>query len=184
MNSHEVTQTKELETDVVVIGGGGAGMAAAAAAAEEGARVIVLEKRGLGGSSAMAFGIFAVDGPALQDDCFNKAMEWAHWRINPRIVRAFIDKSGDTVRWLKEKGLEFEPGPPGAEQDIAPRQIKGHGASLIKVLARQCRELGVELLIRTPAKKILIGKNGEVTGVLAGTRGNEFNIKAKRLSNS
>ncbi len=37
-----------------------------------------------------------------------QAMEFAHWRINPRLVRAIIDKSGDTIRWLEEKGLEFD----------------------------------------------------------------------------
>jgi fumarate reductase flavoprotein subunit len=154
-------------------------MAAAAAAAEKGARVIVLEKRGLGGSSAMAFGVFAVDSPARQDECFNIAMDWAHWRINPRIVRAFIDKSGDSVRWLKEKGLEFEPGPPNAEHQFPPRQIKGRGAALIKILAQHCRNLGVQLLIRTPAKKILTDEKGNITGVLAGKRGKEFTIKAR-----
>ncbi len=80
---------------------------------------------------------------------------------------------------MKEKGLEFEPGPPNSEQQIVPREIKGHGAALIKVLAQNCRDLGVELLIRTPAKKILTGEKGEVTGVLAGTRGRTFTIKTK-----
>jgi fumarate reductase flavoprotein subunit len=181
MSSHEISNTKGLEADIVVIGGGGAGMAAAAAAAEKGTRVIVLEKRGLGGSSAMAFGVFAVDSPARQDECFNIAMDWAHWRLNPRLVRALIDKSGDSVRWLKEKGLEFEPGPPGSERQNVPRQIKGRGAALIKVLAQHCRNLGVQLLIRTPAKKILTDEKGKITGVLAGTRGKEFTIKTKSV---
>lgn len=181
MSSHEITPDSDLAADVVVVGGGGAGMAAAAAAAEQGASVIVLEKRGLGGSSAMAFGVFAVDDPDVQDDCFQKAMDWAHWRINPRIVRTFISRSGETVRWLKEKGLEFEPGPPGSERQVVPRLIKGHGAALIKVLAGYCRERGVRLLIRTPARKLLTGENGRITGVLAGTRGEEFTISTQSV---
>ena len=181
MISRGIVKTKGPEADIVIIGGGGAGMAAAAAAAEKGANVIVLEKRGLGGSSALAFGVFVADSPAMQDKCFNMAMDWAHWRINPRIVRAFIEKSGDTVRWLKEKGLEFEPGPPGSEQQLLPRQIKGRGAALIKVLAQHCRSLGAQLLIRTPAKKILTSEKGNIAGVLAGTRGSEFTIKTKSV---
>lgn len=181
MSSHRITKAKGLKADIVIIGGGGAGLAAALVAAEKGAKVIVLEKRGLGGSSALAFGIFAVDSPAQQDECFKIAMDWAHWRINPRIVRTFIDKSGDTVRWLKEKGLEFESSPPHPELRFLPHEIKGHGAALIKVLARNCRKLGVELLIRTPAKQILTDKKGSVIGVLAGRRGEEFTITARSV---
>ncbi|KPK96749.1 MAG: hypothetical protein AMJ95_12495, partial [Omnitrophica WOR_2 bacterium SM23_72] len=93
----------ELTAELVVIGGGGAGLSAAVAAAEKGAHVIVLEKRGLGGNSAIAFGIFAAESPTQKrldidcsrDELFKQAMEFAHWRINPRLVRAIIDKSGD-----------------------------------------------------------------------------------------
>jgi glycine/D-amino acid oxidase-like deaminating enzyme len=53
------SKEKELKAEVVVIGGGGSGLAAAVAAAEEGTCLIVLEKRGLGGNSVIAFGIFA-----------------------------------------------------------------------------------------------------------------------------
>ena len=181
MSSHGMAKTKGLEADIVIIGGGGAGLAAAVAASERGAKVIVLEKRGLGGSSALAFGVFAVDSPAQQDECFQIAMEWAHWRVNPRIIRAFIDKSGDTIRWLEEKGLVFELRSPSSGHRFVPWEIKGSGAALIKVLAQNCRDLGVELLIRTPAKKIVTGEKGEITGVLAGTRGREFTAKTKSV---
>ena len=35
-------------------------------------------------------------------------MDWTHWTVDPRIVRAFIDKSGDTIRWLEDIGQRFE----------------------------------------------------------------------------
>lgn len=57
------SNVKELKAELVIIGGGGAGLAAAVAAAEKGKRVILLEKRGLGGNSAIAFGIFAAESP-------------------------------------------------------------------------------------------------------------------------
>ena len=34
-------------------------------------------------------------------------MDWAHWKIDPRIVRTFIDRTGDTIRWLEEQGCIF-----------------------------------------------------------------------------
>jgi fumarate reductase flavoprotein subunit len=108
-----------LKVELVIVGGGGAGLAAALAAAENGSRsIIVLEKAGSpGGSTAMAHDIFGAESPvqkragvdARRDILFKTAMEWAHWtRINPRLIRAFIDKSGDTIRWLEEKGLDFK----------------------------------------------------------------------------
>lgn len=179
------------QADVVVIGGGGAGMAAATAAAEKGARVILLEKRGLGGSSALAFNVFGADSPVQEragitcrtDDCFRVAMEWAKWRINPSIVRAFIDKSADNIRWLEEKGIEFNPMPPMGMGSATPtaHNIKGRGYALIKALADSCKKSGAELLIHTPAKRILVGDNGELTGVVAEKDGEEFTIFTRSI---
>ena len=100
--------TKNLRADLVVLGGGGAGLCAALAAAEKGCRnIIVLEKAGsAAGSTAMAHDVFGAESPvqkregidASRDVLFKTAMEWAHWtKINPRVVRAFIDRSGDTI---------------------------------------------------------------------------------------
>src|SRR5512136_950010 len=110
-----------LEVEIVIIGGGGAGLAAALSAYESGcSKIIVLEKAGSpGGTSAMAHDLFGVGSPvqkemgtdARAEDFFKVAMRWSHWsKVNPRTVRAFIDKSGDTVRWLQEKGVKFQLG--------------------------------------------------------------------------
>ena len=109
---------KEMKTDIVVVGGGAAGLPAAIGAKENGASdVILLEKRtSLGGNASMAWGLFASESPvqkhnlieARNEDLFRTIMDWAHWRINPKIVRALIDKSGDTISWLENKGIQFE----------------------------------------------------------------------------
>jgi len=104
MNCSETSNTENLQADIVVIGGGGAGLAAAIAAAEKGAKnIIVLEKRRRpGGNSVFPEGIFAAESPAQKrlgidapkDEVFKQAMDFAHWMINPRLFRAFVDKSG------------------------------------------------------------------------------------------
>ena len=107
------------KADVVVIGGGGAGLPAALTAVEEGAKsVIVLEKRfTTGGDALRANWIFAIEShlqkeagvDISRDDIYRKALEWHRYdRVNPRILRAFINKTADTIRWLEEKGIEFE----------------------------------------------------------------------------
>jgi fumarate reductase flavoprotein subunit len=174
----------------VVVGGGGAGLAAAVAAAEKGADVILLEKKGApGGNSALATGLFAAESPvqkrmlidARRDDLFKTAMNYAHWRIEPRIVRAFIDKSGDTIRWLEDKGVTLD-----RVQAQYPNQVPcvwhvvdGWGARLVKVLAKTYKDLGGRILCHSTAKRILTGTKGAVTGVLVATKTDEFEISAK-----
>jgi fumarate reductase flavoprotein subunit len=193
MKSRGVSQAKQLETDVVVLGGGGAGLAAAAAAAEKGAKVILVEKQVPGGNSALAQGLFATESllqksmgiHTSRDEVFRTAMEYAHWRINPRIVRAFVDKSADTIQWLEKRGLRFTQ-----MREHYAGQVRGfhtidasrhEGADIVKALRRNCEELGVQLLLHCPAKKILTGENGGATGIIAAMKGKEISIKAKSV---
>jgi fumarate reductase flavoprotein subunit len=179
-----------LQADIVVIGGGGAGLTAAVVAAKRGAKVILLEKRRkLGGTSAMAQGLFGAESiaqkrlkiDAQRDELFRMAMKFARWSINPRIVRAFIDKSGDTIRWLEEKGLTFDVQPYYPNQ--APMtwhriKEKGAGAKLIELLAKESKELGVRWLCETAAKELITNEAGNVVGVLATRKGEKISITA------
>ncbi len=183
---------KSLNYDTAIIGGGGSGLAAAVAASEKGAKVIVLEKRSKpGGDTALAGGFFASESPALKrlraesrsDELIKIAMSHSHWKIDPRIIHAFIKKSGDTVRWLEQMGVKFE--------DICqfiplqgPRIFhlpEGLGAGLVKFLVKKCEKLGVKILSNTAATKILTKKGGGVTGLLARSKDMEFTIAAKSI---
>ena len=178
-----------VEAGVAVVGGGGAGLAAAVAAAEMGARVVVIEKRSrFGGNSAMAGGIFAAESPvqkrmmidARKEELFRKAMDYAHWKTDPLIVRAFVYKSGDTVKWLEEKGVRFGWVPP-LYPNQEPRVLHwpdGGGAALIEALVRACKGLGVTLLGRWAARKIMTAGNNEVRGLHAVQDGSELEIRA------
>jgi fumarate reductase flavoprotein subunit len=177
---------KTLEADLVVIGGGGSGLAAAVTAAGQGASVIVLEKRGTtGGNSALATAMFGAESPVQKrqgvkgsrDDLFTLAMDYAHWRLDGRLVRAFIDKSADTIRWFEEKGVRFEVVHHIGDYDTL-HMPKGRCRAATDALARDCKELGIKVLLRTPAKRILTGRGGKVTGVVAETKGEDFLIKA------
>jgi fumarate reductase flavoprotein subunit len=184
---------KNLKTELVVIGGGGAGLAAAIAAAENGCKsIIVLEKAGsAAGSTAMAHDVFGAESPvqkrqgidAPRDELFKTAMEWAHWtKINPRIVRAFIDKSGDTIGWLEKKGLSFELIQYYPNQvPLVRHSVKGHGNALMKTLRDNCHDLGVQILTLTSGRKLLRDAKGKLTGVVAESKQGEFRIDAKSV---
>jgi fumarate reductase flavoprotein subunit len=192
MKSVDSPNVETLTAQIVVLGGGGGGMAAAVAAAEKGAKVIVLEKlRNLGGNSARAEGLLAAESPAQKrlnidaprDEIFNIAMNYSHWRINARIVRAFIDKSGDTIRWLEDQGLFFDWIPTYVpDQRIRTWHcLKGRGVELIDALAKSCEKLGVRILRETGAKQIVTDEKGNITGVLAEANGKDLFIKAKSV---
>jgi flavocytochrome c len=181
-----------IETEIAVIGGGGAGLAAAVAAAEKGKGVVVLEKRPvLGGNSALAEGLLAAESPAQKrmnieaprDELFRIAMDHAHWKLNGRIVRAFIDKSGDTIQWLENKGLYFDwiPRYPPEQKILTWHCLRNRGKELINVLVKDCETLGVRLLRETAAKKLLTDQKGNVTGVVADAKAMKLRIKARSV---
>jgi len=185
-----ITETDNFRADIAVIGSGG-GLAAAVAAAEKGAKnILVIEKQGLpGGNTRLAGDIFACESPvqkradinAGRDEYFRIAMRWAHWsRIDPRIVRAYINKTGDTIRWLEEKGVEFEEIRP--YRGVTTHNAVGGNKRIYKILAGNCADLGVKLLLDTSAKRILREENGTINGVIVMNKaGEEFRITTRTI---
>jgi len=186
------TEANNLEAQLVVIGGGGAGLPAAVAAAENGvSSVLVLEKRPVtGGNAAFAWGIFAADSPvqkqalvdARKEDLFKTIMGWARWKIDPAVYRAFIWKSGDTIRWLEEKGIKFNLMRYFPNQEPPVWHVpEGRGAQLVEVLARNCRDLGIKLMLNSGGKKILCDIKGNICGVEAEKDGKDIIIKTSSV---
>jgi len=62
-------------------------------------------------------------------------MNYTHWRVDAKLVRAYLNKSGDTIHWLEDLGVEFvEPASyfPDCLSHLAPReashgQARAHG---------------------------------------------------------
>jgi fumarate reductase flavoprotein subunit len=187
---------QELNTDVIVVAGGTAGVAAALAAAEKGAKVIVFEKSGrTGGCGNMASGLFAVESRQqrqmqmglTRDDIFRYYMDYTHWKADARLVRAFIDKSADTIEWLEKMGVEFM----AIESHGVGNYYTWHvckstapmGACLemMNIMANRARSLGVQFLLKTPVKKV-IREGNRVTGVIAqNSEGEEIRAVAKAV---
>ena len=181
---------KTIETDVVVIGSGATGMTAALTAAEGGAKVIVFEKqRSLGGTSNFFEGSFAVESDMQReryitysrDEAFKNLMEYCHWRANARLVRAFVDESAATIKWLQEQGVIFTDttalSPDGYR---TYHNVKGYGEALIKSLAIKIKEKGVDIRLATPVTKIL-RQGDRITGVIAEEDGEEMQVNCKAV---
>ena len=185
---------EEEEADLVIIGAGGAGLVAAVSAAEAGIKnIVMLEKAAQPGGNTNNVGVFlAVNSPLQKrlginvtaEQVFRDKMAHDHWRPNARLIRDTINKSGEVVQWLEDKGLKFDQIKLFAGNDAPP---VGHdkggtgvfGKALINMLSAICKEKGIRILCETPAKKILTDKKGAVTGVSATTKDKEFRINAK-----
>jgi fumarate reductase flavoprotein subunit len=191
--------------DLVVIGSGGAGLAAAITAAEKGISVVVIEKeRQAGGATPFAEGVVAAESPVqkrmginvTREDLFKVHMNYTHWTLNARLVRALIDKSGDTVAWLEKLGLTFSmrslhrpvanennTTPPPAI--IAPPPVfhipDNWGSGIIKVLLKKCTGLNIPVLYKTRAEELLVGRNGEINGLKVKSDGIERTLQAKSV---
>ena len=105
-----------VNADIIVVAAGTAGLAAAIAAAEKGAQVVSFEKsRTTGGTGNMAMGPLAVESrlqrlkeiALTREDAFKIFMDYTHWRVDARLVKAYLDKSASTIDWLEKMGVEF-----------------------------------------------------------------------------
>lgn len=174
----------DFEADVVVVGGGASGLPAALSAVEAGAgKVVLLEKRKLlGGTGRIVGHLFAVDSPAQKrlgirhsaDEIFANHMEHAHWNCDARLARNLIAESGEMVRWLESKGAVFSKVIASTGTIRTSHSIldptKQHalavtGAVVTQILARKCKEAGVEILMGTSGSKLLTDDRGSVIGI-------------------
>ncbi|MDC7124347.1 MAG: FAD-dependent oxidoreductase [Spirochaetales bacterium] len=186
----------QLKCDIVVVGGGASGMAAAASASESGASVIVLEKNAsVGGNGLFPRGIFAV-GSFLQkrklvntdkDEVFSACMEYSHWKIDPDLVRTLIEKSGDTIDWLHDMGVDFTdvvhhlPGQNPEVFHITEKDLNV-GKTVIKILHDYCKDKNVEIQTGCTGSSLILSPDGIVAGVLAKNRdGEDVQVEASRV---
>ncbi|MBN1626576.1 MAG: FAD-dependent oxidoreductase, partial [Deltaproteobacteria bacterium] len=180
--------------DICIIGAAGGGLIAAVSAAEAGAKkILVLEKmKNTGGTTAGIGGLFGIESPVQKrlgihetaDFCFKHHMDMTNWYCDGKLVRKWMCMSGDMIRWLEEKGVEFDNviafTGPGLVR--AYHMTKGStGKNIVNALLKNCSEKGVEILTETRATRLLTDSSGTVTGVLA-TRGDEeLRISAKAV---
>ena len=166
------------DADVIVVGGGGAGMAAAIEAARWGRRVVLLEQNpALGGSTAWSVGSISASGTRLQRQAGIVDHPDAHFedmeafagalanRDNRVLRRILVDNTTEMMTWLESLGLVFA-GPEIEPPHRVPRMhnVLPNSRAFPEMLGRECRRLGVRVLLGTAASE-LIREDGRVVGV-------------------
>lgn len=167
--------TQQSHYDLVVVGTGAAGTSAALAAAQAGAKVLLLEKgRHTGGSSNYTEGLFAVDSYLQQEqgikvsgtDVLKEEVEYSKFRADSRIWRGYIDHSAETVKWLKDQGVEYEGVQAMGAGEATWHIYKGMGnAVLHDALLPKAEKLGVEILTQTQATQLHMTDDQAIAGV-------------------
>ena len=104
--------------DVVIVGFGAAGACAAIEAAEAGADVLVLERFGGGGATAVSGGVvYAGGGTDVQraagvedtpEAMYDYLSQEVGDAVSPATLRRFCTGSTEQIAWLAERGVPFE----------------------------------------------------------------------------
>ncbi len=208
-------QLQEKEWDVVVVGAGNAAMCAAFAAQDGGASVLVLEaapEAECGGNSAFTGGatrfvfnnvdevrevldltdeeVAITDfGTYTEADFLEDMGRLTQYRCDPDLTEIFVQRSRETLAWMKRKGVRFEAMYARQSQKINGRfkfyaglicATWGAGQGLVEGLHQIARKNGIPVSYETPALS-LIRENGAVRGVIAEVRGQEVAIRAKAV---
>ncbi|MCL2376979.1 MAG: FAD-dependent oxidoreductase [Defluviitaleaceae bacterium] len=183
-------------TDVCVIAGGPAGLAAAISAAERGAEVILLEKANTtGGAGNMGMGPLGIGSRLAKgamadldaEKAFRIFMDYTHWRVDARLVRAYLEKSGDTIHWLEDMGVRFDsvakyfPSSQATWHIVKPESGKPGpraASAMFKAMTDRAVELGVKILYETPAVSLEKSDKGYINAVLAkDSAGNDVRVE-------
>lgn len=189
---------------VIVVGGGNAALTAAISAAGEGARVTLLERAPeplAGGNSRFTAGAMRVvytgvdDLKVLMPDLTDEEVartdfgsysaaqfyddlgRVTHYRIDPALAEVLVERSFDTLAWMRGAGVRFLPlyGRQSFEVEGRVRfwggltvEAWGGGPGLVESLTAIARKRGVIIRYGTRATRLIV-ERGRVRGVSAET---------------
>lgn len=206
-----------INTDVVVVGAGNAAFCAALSAREQGAQVLVLEaapEDEAGGNSRYTAGAirFAHEGIAdlerilpdlspdevanaefgvyTRDDFFDDMFRVTRYRADADLVETLVTSSLETVVWMREKGVRFQPSY-GRQAFKTPEgkfrfwgglcvETWGGGPGLVENLTKAAARDGIEVLYQTRALS-LIADDAGVHGVRVRQQGKAREIHARAV---
>jgi tricarballylate dehydrogenase len=193
---------KKLRCDILVVGGGNAGLVASIEARNRGRHVLLIEKAPKakrGGNSRFSGGLFrvAIEGendilplieqdkipkgrlvmePFAKDTFYNKVIRLSDGFADRRFTEIFVEKSLETVTWMKDQGLVWDINPAHVakleDHLLWPSGVtiliaNGEGEGLVEMLYGIVEKKGIEVRYETALLSLLVNSKGKVCGVIA-----------------
>ena len=204
------------ESDVVVVGGGNAALCAALSAAEHGVSVLVLERAPeaeAGGNSRFTAGaircvydgvedlkILMPDlteeeiantdfGSYTEEQFFDDMFRVTEYRTDPELTEVLVKRSRDTIRWMRDKGVRFQPiyGRQAFKVDGKFKfwggltvEAWGGGPGLVQALTNAARKNGVKIAYEARALSLEHDDDG-IKGIRVRYKGKTQTIKTKAV---
>ena len=196
--ANKSTEVKELEADVVVVGAGATGVSAALTAQQNGANVILLEKAATpGGVSIIAGGPMGIDSKDQQEagvagtfttaDVLKYWQDYNCWMDDGQLFYNISNRSGETIDWLEENGMEFtfmgteQAAHADGFQTYHIYKDQENKAGYYTTLIDKFTEVGGQVYFETPATE-LKAENDAITGVIATAKdGTTYDISCKAV---
>jgi tricarballylate dehydrogenase len=202
--------------DVIVVGAGNAGMCAALAAREAGASVLVLEcapQAESGGNSRFTAGAMRVAYNGVEDlselmpdlseedkartdfgtysesQFFDDLARVTQYRTNPELAELLVRRSFETMKWMRTKGVRFQPIYGRQAFNVDGRfkfwggltvETWGGGPGLIDALYGAAARNGIGIWYRSRALELARDDRG-VTGVVVRREGRTSTIGARSV---
>ncbi|AKG24541.1 FAD-dependent oxidoreductase [Calothrix sp. 336/3] len=169
----------DLETDVLVIGGGPAGTWAAWSAANSGAKVVLVDKGYCGTSGCAAAsgnGVWYVPPSSQERESAMASREsLGGFLANRNWMERVLDVTYTNVNQLGEWGYPFPKDETGK-----PQRRSLQGPEYMRLMRKQIRRSGVEILDHSPALELLVDMDGAVAGARGINRqtGNTWQVKS------
>ncbi|AFY31729.1 FAD-dependent oxidoreductase [Calothrix sp. PCC 7507] len=152
-----------LAADVLVIGGGPAGTWAAWSAASSGARVVLVDKGYCGTSGCAAAsgnGVWYVPPEQeARESAIASRESLGGYLANRQWMHRVLDQTYANVNRLAEWGYPFP-----VDDDGKPARRSLQGPEYMRLMRKQIKRAGVEILDHSPALELLVDEEGIVSG--------------------
>ena len=115
-------------------------------------------------------------------EAFNRMAAYHHWRVNAPLMKAFVDNTADMIQWVWDHGVHWkEVKTAWRDNQILTWHLYPSAGSLPKRMIEIFKEKGGELLLSTPAEKLIV-EQGRVVGVEARDKaGEKVTVRAKNV---
>lgn len=204
-SGRKATPEWKKEVDVLVVGSGTAFFAALAAKDFGAESVLIIEKgQAFGGTSATSGGGFwiplnyAMAAQGIEDnreDAFKYLKAVSEGQSTDDLINAYLDNGNAMLEWMKKFGYEFVTGNPsyqdyyelpgfrpyGRTVYVSADGQTSYGGMTWQRFRETCDAIGIEVMLETAGKSLVMNDNGEVIGVIAiDLNGDDYPIHARK----